>query len=163
MERRDRIVSRRSNGTIRVQTHDTEPSMTDQSFEKDCDVNEIVRKFSKTGQISHLRKSPGVFADLTAVSDLLNAFEVVATAKTMFAEMPAEVRRKFHNDPLILESWLSDPKNTEEAIDLGLLTPTRPPSPTNSAGNPPDETPIPQSSSSSSGSSQSKKSKKSDE
>ena len=38
-------------------------SMTQQQFQAECDVNNILAKYKKTGQISHLAKHNGNFGD----------------------------------------------------------------------------------------------------
>ena len=48
-----KVIEKRKNGSIRVYTVNNEPSMTDQQFKDDCDVNSIVNKFTKTGHLTH--------------------------------------------------------------------------------------------------------------
>lgn len=120
---------KRANGTTRVYTTFPNKNKADQSFRKDCDVNEIMRRYNKTGQISHMAKHRGVYADMTSVTDLLGAYEVVKNAQDAFMALPAQARRKFDNDPLQLEAWLRDPKNFDEAAKLGLLENVKKPQP----------------------------------
>ncbi|QXP08472.1 MAG: internal scaffolding protein [Arizlama microvirus] len=105
---------------IRVATINDQPSKTDQSMKEQCDVNNIVRKFKRTGQVSHLSQKQGQYADVSEISDLLSATTKVAQAQDAFMTLPAALRKKLNNNPAELISWLNDPKNDDEAIKLGI-------------------------------------------
>jgi hypothetical protein len=45
----------------------------------------------------------------------------------LFEDLPAEVRFRFDNKPAELLKFMSDPANADEAIDLGLFEPSKPP------------------------------------
>lgn len=104
----------------RPKTINTEPSKTDQSFKDDCDVNIVLQRFMKTGDHSIFRKG-GSYSDVSEVPDLLEAHLNLQQAKLAFDQLPANVRKKLENNPLMLEQYLSDPNNHEEALELGLL------------------------------------------
>lgn len=122
-----KVVEKRSNGTRRVFTVNNEPSMADQQFQKDCDVNEIVRKYRKGIPVTHIRRVGGVFADVSEVTDLLDAYGAIERAGDAFMTLPAIVRKRFDNDPIKLQQFVLDPRNVEEAIELGLMERVVPP------------------------------------
>lgn len=102
---------------------DTGPdSMTQQEFAKECDINEIVRRFGLTGQLPENLRFP-VSGDFTGVGDFHEAMNLVRQAEEEFLRVPAEVRARFQNDPGQLLAFLEDGKNREEAIKLGLVSP----------------------------------------
>lgn len=112
----------RPNGTKKVVTVNPLPSLTQKQFKNDVDVNNIIKKFKKTGQISHIRNTlNGVYSDLTHISDLLDMKLKVIHAEQAFMELPPKLRSKFRNDPAELISYLQNPSNHEEAIHLGLM------------------------------------------
>lgn len=113
-------VEIRQNGTKRVYTVNTEADMADQSFKMDCDVNFIVQKYLKTGQITHLAKNVGKYMDVSEIPDLQTALTTVQKAQEAFDSLPAELRARFANSPVEMVNWLQDPQNDEEAIRLGL-------------------------------------------
>lgn len=113
-------VTTRPDGSIDVSESDFGPSMADQSFAEESDVNYIMRRMLNTGQ-APVSRGPGVFADITEISDLMGAFEIVRTAEKMFQDLPSAVRNKFSNNPLVLEEWLANPANRDEAVELGLM------------------------------------------
>ena len=115
-------ISIRSNGTKRVRTINTLPTRTQQQFKDQCDVNQIMAKYKKTGSITHIRNAEnGVYMDLAEIPDLLTAKIQLQQAELAFSQMPAKLRHQFQNDPIQLVSYLQDPKNHEEAIHLGLM------------------------------------------
>ena len=71
-----KVIEKRKNGSIRVYTVNNEPSMTDQQFKDDCDVNFNVNKFTKTGHLTHLAKFQGMYADVSAIPDLAEAMQM---------------------------------------------------------------------------------------
>ena len=110
----------RKNGTRIIGIQNEEDSRTDPSFADECNVNNIVKKFKNTGQITHLAKREGVYADVSTVTDLLTATIQVQKASEAFKTIPAELRRKLNEDPAQLIEFLNDPQNDEEAIYYGL-------------------------------------------
>lgn len=115
-----KLIEIRANGTKRVATKNDEPSKTDQSFKDEVNVNNIISKFNKTGQISHLAKKQGIYADLSEIQDLLTSRIQVQKAQEAFDSLPAEIRRRFGNSPVELVNFLQDPANDQEAVKLGL-------------------------------------------
>ncbi|AZL82882.1 internal scaffolding protein [Apis mellifera associated microvirus 26] len=122
-----KIITKRPNGSVRVVTSNTEPSKTDPSWAKDTDVNLIIQKWSKTGTNPHPSRTQGVYADISEITDLMGAQEVVQKAADMFGALPALVRDRFRNDPVEMVTFLNDPRNHEEAVKLGILEKKSPP------------------------------------
>lgn len=115
-----KIVTVKANMRKRVATRFEEPSKADQSQKEQCDVNVIMRKYNKTGQINHINRFPGRYADVSEIPDLLQASVQLREAQLAFNALPAELRKKLNNDPINLVAYLNDPKNDEEAISFGL-------------------------------------------
>lgn len=97
------------------------PSMTDQSFKQEVNVNAIMAKFKKTGQIGHVRQNRGQYLDVSNTPNLMEAFARVRKAEESFATLPAAVREKLRNDPANLSGFLNDPKNREMLEEYGVL------------------------------------------
>lgn len=96
------------------------PSLTQQQFKAECDVNNILAKYKKSGLLTHINKHQGNFGDFTNVEDYKTSLEKVMKAQESFEHLPSELRNKFQNDPGNLISYLQDPKNDEEAVKYGL-------------------------------------------
>ena len=98
-KRENQETYQRSNGTYGVRSINTEPSMTQQQFKQDCDVNYIMDKFLKTGTITHVKAQPGKYLDLVEMPDYNESHLTIARANSAFAELDARVRQEFDNDP----------------------------------------------------------------
>lgn len=93
---------------------------TEQHHKKECDVNEIIRKYDKTGLISHVSRFEGQFGDLTQM-DFKEAQDLIINSKRMFDELPSKIRKRFDNDPGELLKFMENPDNRQEAIELGII------------------------------------------
>lgn len=95
-------------------------SRTQQQFKKETDINNIMAKYKKTGMVTHINRHEGNFGDFSSVEEYSTSLNKIMTANESFSMIPSEVRNKFENDPGKLIAFLSDKKNDEEAIKLGL-------------------------------------------
>lgn len=98
-----------------------EPSKTQQQFLKECDVNEILKKYEKTQTLNHVNSIQGNFGDFSNVTDYQSSLNAVMAAHDSFMGLSADIRSKFGNDPGNLIQFLSDDKNYDQAYQLGLL------------------------------------------
>lgn len=119
----------RPDGSIAEEMVPQGPTLTDQQFIKDCDVNEILSRIAKTNQMPANFGATGVYADFTEIQDLQESMHTVARAQEAFAELPANIRLKFQNDPNQLIQYLNDPANIKESVELGLRVRTNAPDP----------------------------------
>lgn len=97
--------------------------MTKQEFKDECDINVIMRRFVRDRALSpdQLARRQGMYADVSAVPDLAECLDRVRRAEAGFLTLPARVRERFGNDPGALLVFLADPRNADEARELGLL------------------------------------------
>lgn len=116
-----KLISKRANGTKQVVTINNEPSMTDSQWAPQTDVNQIMARYKKTGQVTHLAKIQGSYADVSSIPDLATALNQVTKAQQTFDLLPAELRSRFGNSPVNMVEFLKDSKNRDEAIKLGLI------------------------------------------
>lgn len=99
---------------------DPDEGMTATEFLSECDINVIMRRYLKTGQLP-ASIGPGAFGDFSHINDYLDAYNQVTLAQEQFGELPALVRERFHQNPGELLAFLADDKNRDEAITLGLI------------------------------------------
>lgn len=100
----------------------TEPSLTKQSFKKECDVNSVLERYKKTGSITHVRQGQGQYGDFTGHTDYQTSVNSVITAQETFMALPAVIRKRFGNDPSQLLEFLSHEENFDQAKQMGLLS-----------------------------------------
>lgn len=105
---------------IRVMTINEEPSLTQQAFKEDTDVNIILERYMKTGEINFKPKQ-GVYADVSEIPDLTQAIDIVSKAQQAFDSLDAKIRYEFKNDPRLLMAFLANPQNKQKGIELGLF------------------------------------------
>lgn len=111
---------------VRIQHFNKEPSLTQQHMSKDCDINNVVAKFTKTGVLDHVSKVPPKYGDFSNSVDYLQACQVVLDAGKAFEALPSSIRTRFANDPSLYLSFLEDPANYDEAVKLGMVLPKDP-------------------------------------
>lgn len=106
---------------VNLDFSDDEVSLTKQSFSKECDVNFIMSKYSKTGLIDHIQSNPGRFGDFLDIVDYQSSLNSVLEAQASFDALPSALRARFDNDPALFLSFVQDESNRDEAINLGLI------------------------------------------
>lgn len=92
---------------------------TKQSFRDECDINQIMAKFQKTGAISHVNRH-GVEYGFATSHDFRESMEIVTKANEMFDELPSSIRSKFLNQPELFLEFVQDPANQAEMQKMGL-------------------------------------------
>jgi len=107
----------------RPKKYDWGPGRTKQSFKKECDINQIMARYKKTGAITHYAKHSGQYMDCSEI-DYKTALDQVNNAQAMFDDLPSSIRGKFENDPAQFLSFVQDPDNASEMQDLGLAPST---------------------------------------
>lgn len=105
------------------QAFDPEESRVASEFAAECDVNVILKKYASTGVISSVNRRPPMFGDFSHMpSDFLEATLVVHRARDSFFGLSSAIRKRFDNDPVKFVQFISDERNREEAISLGLVS-----------------------------------------
>lgn len=94
-------------------------SPTQQNQRDDADINTIVKRFGLNGTLPQNIRTP-LNADFEDVFDYQSAMNVIIEGDRAFAAMPADVRKRFGNDPAEFMNFISDEKNVDEAVKLGL-------------------------------------------
>lgn len=130
-----KVIEIRKNGTKRVYFQNEKPSRVQAQFQKECDVNEILKKYKKTGMLTHTAKTQLQYMDHTQLPDLHTAMIQLTTAQQTFDALPAELRKRFANSPAEMYEFLANPDNNEEAVKLGLKVRIEPGPIDKSAGN----------------------------
>jgi len=104
-----------------------EASLTKQSFQEQCDVNNIMKRFEKTGVIDHVNKFRSSFGDFDQATDYHSAANQVLAAQESFGLLPSAVRTRFQNDAGAFLSFMQDEENLDEMVEMGLVKAPPPP------------------------------------
>lgn len=97
-----------------------DPTLTQQSFAEEVDINNIVNRLNLNGEMPQLQKLPE-YGDFTGIFDYQTAMNAVVAANRDFMSLPAKLRTRFNNDPHEFVEFFADPDNKDEAIKLGLI------------------------------------------
>lgn len=98
------------------------PSKTQTQFTAECDVNNIIYNYTRTGVLMHMTNRIPIYGDFSEVpQDYAECLATVAAAQDNFASLPSNIRDRFGNDPKNLLAFLNDSGNREEAVKLGLV------------------------------------------
>lgn len=117
------IIQKRANGSIRQAISFVGlKKRTRDEFKKDVDINSILKKYIKSGEIDPaIINQGGTFMDVSDIGDFTAVTQRLEAVKAEFMKLKPEVRAKFENDPAKLLSFVKDEKNLDECISLGIL------------------------------------------
>jgi len=111
--RRERIASRLSFIGAEV--------MTKQCFKDECDINNIMAKYKRTGVLDHLAGQLPTYGDFDSEATYQQALNQVIAAQESFDALPAHIRDRMNNDPGTLMAFMANADNQAEAERLGLV------------------------------------------
>lgn len=121
----NQITHTRKDGSVGVFVVNDEPTMTQQQFKDECDINHIIKKHGGDLRMVpphvFVRSGKGVYGDFSDAKDFQNSMDALLAAEDAFMTLDARVRARFENDPQKLFAFLNDRKNMDEAIQLGLI------------------------------------------
>lgn len=102
------------------------PSRTRLEDADSCDINKIMERFNRTGQLTHVQKLPAQYGDAIPY-DFQTAQNLIKEAKDQFMSLPSKVRKHFENDPQVFLAKLQEFEATgqseleQEFKSLGIL------------------------------------------
>jgi len=103
--------------------HCEDATLTQQHLADETNINYILEQFNVTGLLPTSPVSPR-YGDFSGVTDYHSALNAVMAAEDEFDALPAQIRARFDNEPSNLIDFLSDEKNRDEAVKLGLVNPS---------------------------------------
>lgn len=98
------------------------PDRAKQSMKDQCDINFIMGRYLKSGNVDWLSRHAGAYGEVPSQS-FQECMNIVAKAKEMFADLPSEVRKRFSQSPMEFMDFMHDGKNLPEMRRLGLAKP----------------------------------------
>ena len=99
------------------------PSLTQQQFKDECDINKIMDRYLRTGVLSDPLQNRGTpkYGDYADIGDYMDHMNKVVEANEMFEALPASIRKRFNNNPGELIDFVMNDDNRAEAEFLGLI------------------------------------------
>jgi len=95
---------------------------TKQSFKDECDINNIMARYRRTGLLEFVQANQARYMDCTGY-DYQAAQQTIAQANGLFQAMPAALRAQFDNDPAKFLTFCEDERNLPRLEEMGLLRP----------------------------------------
>lgn len=95
--------------------------ITKQAFKDECDINNLLSKYQKTGLVTHVNNFKGEYLNLSQPVDYQTALNVVINADAAFASLPSSIRKKFDNDPHEFLQFTTNPDNHDAMVEMGLV------------------------------------------
>ena len=90
-----------------------------QSYKDSCDINKLLERGAREGGLSHLEKHGARYGDFAAIDwDTLPM--QLAEGRTIFEELPAEIKREFNQSPAEFFAYVTADENKD---DLQRLLP----------------------------------------
>lgn len=122
-------IRSRYNAGVREGWKSSVPSMTQQQFKDEADINYIVSMYDSSGVMPtfHGDGQPAqpVFGDFTSLPDnAQEMYNLMIEAKNNFDNLPLEVRKHFNYDPAAFLEFADNPENLDELVAMGLATKT---------------------------------------
>lgn len=110
-------------------------TLTLQSEANDTDINVIMDRYLRTGQVPYAGMRIPTSGDFDQIADFRTCVELVQDAERAFLRLPAGLRAELGNDPGRFIAFAEDPKNLPVMRHWGLAPPEEPkaPAPTPSA------------------------------
>lgn len=110
----------------RVTAPHSDDLVTKQQFKAECDINTILKQYSKTGILNHVNNATPSYQDLPDDIDYQRSMNVLIQADEAFLSLPAVVRSRYGNDPQTFLAALSDPAQKEYLTEVGVFAPPAP-------------------------------------
>ncbi|QCQ85070.1 internal scaffolding protein [Blackfly microvirus SF02] len=99
------------------------PSLAQQEFAAECDVNAIMARYSKTGTVPVYADRQPFYVDNIDMPDFQAMQNILISARESFMSLPADVRRQFDNDPAKFVDFATDPENDQKLREWNMLSP----------------------------------------
>lgn len=110
----------------RLVLHTGDETPVKQEFKEECDINVLMKRYQKTGLFpQYPGQSPRYVSNIGA-PDYQEALGIVMQAKSDFAALSSELRKRFDNDPQKFLEFCANPDNGDELVSLGLREAPKP-------------------------------------
>jgi len=103
----------------KVTTINTMPTMTKQALAEQLDVNNIIKRYNKTGILPQAQAFEAQYGEFNSY-DLREAIEKVDKAAALFEAVPSQIRATFDNDAGAFIDYATNPANIQQMAKWGL-------------------------------------------
>lgn len=100
----------------------TEPTLTQQNFKEQCDINRIVKQYAQTGVINANTSIP-LPDEFVGITDYHTAMNLIKRSEDAFMALEPHLRERFANNPANFVDFVTNPANIDELRSMGLAYP----------------------------------------
>lgn len=97
-----------------------EEGRTKPEFKKDCDINQIMKRYNNDVKQIPWDEASARYGDFTQIPDFMEMQQRVIAAQDLFMALPASVRKQFDNDPGLFLAAAETPDGIDLIEKLGL-------------------------------------------
>lgn len=115
------VMTKRTDGSIRIDHMNYEKTMTQQNFAEQCDINRIMKRWLNGGPPPVSNAARAVFKDVSHGYDYQQLLDVTMSVQESFDSLPSDIRQRFKNNPTELLDFVANPTNYDECVKLGLI------------------------------------------
>ncbi|WNK13608.1 MAG: internal scaffolding protein [Microvirus sp.] len=98
------------------------PTLTQQQYKDECDINNILKRYEKTHLLPDFIKENPQYGDFSEVPTYQEALDIIHVADTQFGLLDAKTRDRFSNNPAKFLEFVHNPDNIKEMVSMGLAT-----------------------------------------
>jgi phage internal scaffolding protein len=95
--------------------------ITEQHHSESCDINKILNTFMQTGIMPPTNLNPQYGDASNPQMQFNEAMNQIAQAKSLFEQLPENVKIKFDNEPYKFLQFAEDENNHAAMIEMGLI------------------------------------------
>ena len=104
--------------------HTEGESLTQQHFQEECDIINIIKRHDRNGIIEHVHRGQARYGDFSEITDYREALDLVQHAQEEFMSIPSDIRKQFDNNPGKFYEFVSNPDNKDELKKMGFIDET---------------------------------------
>lgn len=101
----------------------TKPTLAKQSFKDESDINNIMARYVRNGQIPTVNPNKPTYG-FAPEYDFKEAMDLVNNMTSNFDEMPEQIKAQFGYSPAKFLEFVENPENASKMADMGLLRET---------------------------------------
>lgn len=109
-------------GNVVYESVSDKPSLTDESFKKECDIDFIISNFVQRG-IEPPQHQIEYGKQFTS-EDYMHSMNVLSECKSAYEALPAIEKERFNNSVTNFLDFVSNPDNLRESYEKGYIDPS---------------------------------------
>lgn len=100
--------------------HSDLPSLTQQQFLDESDINSIIARYKVHGVVNSSGREP-MYGDFSNMPSYQEALDIVNRGADIFMSLSSDIRGRFDNDPSKFLEFANDEANRDDLIKWGLV------------------------------------------